>query len=75
MDNSTNSLQRTTPKENALLTYQLRECVAKSTGIAYLFHTWLKKNTADGEVLIAIVEDIFGVLHEIKSDDIKFIKL
>jgi len=52
---------------------ELRECLEIGKDNIYLFHTWIKKINSEGEVLVAVVEDALGVMHEIKSQDLRFI--
>lgn len=52
---------------------ELRQCIAIDSGVPYLFHTWIRKSNSNGEILVAVVEDTFGLLHEIISTNLKFI--
>lgn len=52
---------------------ELRECVHIDSGVVYLFHAWIKKNTSNGEMLIGVVEDTQGILHEFNHSKLKFI--
>jgi hypothetical protein len=52
---------------------ELRQCIAIDSGLPYLFHTWIKKVNSEGEMLIAVVEDVHGIMHEVKSTNLKFI--
>lgn len=51
---------------------QLRECIAIDSGVCYLFHTWIRKTNSDGEILVAVVEDSVGLMHEVKADNLQF---